>query len=326
MTMTPQLLTAAALVALAAALLLAGLSLLSRSSRQTRSQRTVNSAITAREQPELADAMARAAAPGSRDRMRAMFDSTAELGRKWGEGRIGAQLLAAEDRLLVDRCGFKDPVRARSQFIFARAVLGLGLPLVIWLYLKGSHSFQVVAFGLFIGFGIGYMLPKWVLQKVASARVKRAADELPLLIDLLRLLQGVGLSIDQSLHVIVTEFGRVIPVLAGELEIAINQHARGLGREQSLQRLATGFDNDDLGAVARLIVQVDKHGGAVQEPLKQFSERVREQRRMLLKERVGKLTVKMTGVMVLTLLPALIIVTAGAGFLAVFRGLARLGT
>lgn len=325
--MTPQLLTAAALVALAAALLVAGLSLLSRASRQTRNHRTINSAITAREQPELADALARAAAPGSRDRVRAMFDSTAELGRKWGEGRIGAQLLAAEDRLLVDRCGFKDPVRARSQFIFARAVLGLGLPLGVWMYLeKGGSSFQVEALGLFFAFGVGYMVPKWVLQKMASSRVKRAADELPLLIDLLRLLQGVGLSIDQSLHVIVTEFGMVIPVLASELEIAINQHARGLGREQSLQRLATGFDNDDLAAVARLIVQVDKHGGAVQEPLKQFSERVREQRRMLLKERVGKLTVKMTGVMVLTLLPALIIVTAGAGFLAVFRGLARLGS
>src|SRR5690606_17238827 len=114
----------------------------------------------------------------------------------------------------------------------------------------------------------------------------------PLLIDLLRLLQGVGLSIDQSLHVIVTEFRTVLPVLAAELEIAVNQHARGLSREQSLQRLATGFGNEELTAVARMIVQVDRHGGAVQEPLKQFSERVREQRRMELKERVGKLTVK----------------------------------
>lgn len=32
----------------------------------------------------------------------------------------------------------------------------------------------------------------------------------------------------------------------------------------------------------------------------------------------------MTGVMVLTLLPALLIVTGGAGFLAVIRGLSRI--
>jgi tight adherence protein C len=44
-----------------------------------------------------------------------------------------------------------------------------------------------------------------------------------------------------------------------------------------------------------------------------------------LKEKVGKTTVKMTGVMILTLLPALLIVTGGAGFIAVLRGMSRLG-
>ncbi|AXW36729.1 hypothetical protein CJO88_20270 (plasmid) [Ralstonia solanacearum] len=39
------------------------------------------------------------------------------------------------------------------------------------------------------------------------------------------------------------------------------------------------------------------------------------------KERVGKLTVKMTVVMVLTLLPALLIITAGPGFMSVTRSL-----
>ena len=40
--------------------------------------------------------------------------------------------------------------------------------------------------------------------------------------------------------------------------------------------------------------------------------------------RIGLITVKMTGVMVTTLLPALIIVTAGPGFLAISRSLATL--
>jgi tight adherence protein C len=70
-----------------------------------------------------------------------------------------------------------------------------------------------------------------------------------------------------------------------------------------------------------LLVQVDKHGGAVQEPLRVFSDRLREHRRSEMKERIGKITVKMTGVMVSTLLPALVIVTAGPGFIAIFRSL-----
>jgi len=321
--MSAQLLTAASLVLFAAAALLVGLAILLRGSRQNRSRQVVDSAITARANPVLDDALASVASPSRRGRMSAMFDGAAQLGGKWEQGRLGSHLLEAEDRQLIDRCGFVDQGRARALFIFARAVLAIAVPALAWFF--GAGGAVGTLFSLFVGFALGYMVPKWVLRYLAASRARKAEEELPLLIDLLRLLQGVGLSIDQSLHVIVTEFRTVLPVLAAELEIAVNQHARGLSREQSLQRLATGFGNEELTAVARMIVQVDRHGGAVQEPLKQFSERVREQRRMELKERVGKLTVKMTGVMVLTLLPALIIVTGGAGFLAVFRGLARLG-
>lgn len=69
------------------------------------------------------------------------------------------------------------------------------------------------------------------------------------------------------------------------------------------------------------MIQVDKHGGAVQEPLKQFGDRLRETRRSMLRERIGKLTVKMTGVMIVTLLPALMIVTAGPGMISVLHAL-----
>ena len=130
---------------------------------------------------------------------------------------------------------------------------------------------------------------------------------------------------DQSLHVIVNEFRDVMPVLSGELDGAVQAHARGRTREQSLLRLMRDYENEDISAICRLIVQVDQHGGAMQEPLHNFSERLREQRKMDMKEKTGKLTVKMTGVMVLTLLPALLIVTGGAGFLAVIRGLAGMG-
>ncbi|GAA4334522.1 type II secretion system F family protein [Pigmentiphaga soli] len=321
--MDPRLLMAAAIVLLAAALLVLGMSLLRRALYQTRSQRVVEQALVAREQPDFSDALAAAASP-RRTRIQSVFDGTAELGQRWESGRIGSQLLAAEDRQLLDRCGFENPERARAQFVFIRLVLTVGAPVAAWFALRGGQG-TAAMLAMFVAFALGYMIPKWVLRGIAAGRVRQAAEELPMLIDLLRLLQGVGLSIDQSLHIIVTEFRRVMPVLAGELEIAVNQHARGLSREQSLQRLANGFGIDDLGAIARLIVQVDRHGGAVQEPLKQFSERVRERRRMELKERVGRLTVKMTGVMVLTLLPALLIVTAGAGFLALFRGLSGLG-
>ncbi|CAH2918313.1 MAG: Type II/IV secretion system protein TadC, associated with Flp pilus assembly [uncultured Paraburkholderia sp.] len=48
---------------------------------------------------------------------------------------------------------------------------------------------------------------------------------------------------------------------------------------------------------------------------------LRETRRAMLRERIGRMAVKMTGVMILTLLPALMIVTAGPGVLSVSHSL-----
>ena len=121
------------------------------------------------------------------------------------------------------------------------------------------------------------------------------------------------------------EFNSVLQVLGRELGIANAQYVNGRSRAQSLRRLILISDSDDVRAIIALLVQVDRHGGAVQEPLKQFSMRLREKRQAQFKEKIGKITVKMTGVMVLTLLPALLVITGGPGFVAVIRALGSMG-
>jgi tight adherence protein C len=63
----------------------------------------------------------------------------------------------------------------------------------------------------------------------------------------------------------------------------------------------------------------------VQEPLKQFSDRLVEKERANAKETMGKLTVKLTGVMVITMLPALLIMTGGPGIISIIRAFERVG-
>jgi tight adherence protein C len=296
-----------------------GISLFIKLGRQGRSQQMVDRALAAR-----AGIEAPRAAPVGK--VAAMASAAEQAGMKLGKSRLGDSLLADEDRKLLDLAGFSNIVKARNLFIVARFGLAILLPVLAWLGMQfrdKEPSMMGWVMVVFFGFAIGWMLPKWLIQRRVRQRKESAEEELPLLIDLLRLLQGVGLSVDQSLHVLVGEFRAVMPTLAQELSTAIDLYARGRTREQSLARLATGFDNDDLSAICRLIVQVDKHGGAVQEPLGRFSERLRERHKLELKAKVARMTVKMTGVMVLTLLPALLIVTGGSGFVALTRGLSR---
>jgi tight adherence protein C len=304
-----------AILLMAAALLLMGVALLARARRLKHNLATIDQKIASHDKPATAlNAVAKL--PGWRERL-------AAFGANWLDTPLGRQLVAEEDRRLLDQCGVND-TQGKSLFFTARAVLAVSLPLLgLLLFERGGWLSLLVI--LFVGFALGYMLPKWVMQRVARKRQRQAAEELPLLIDLLRLLQGVGLSVDQSLHVIENEFRSVLKVLGEELAIAGRQYSAGRSREQSMRRFSSVFENEDLQAVARLLVQVEHHGGAVQEPLKQFSERIREQRKLDMKERIGKLTVKMTGVMVMTLLPGLLVITGGVGFLAVIRALAKMG-
>ena len=61
----------------------------------------------------------------------------------------------------------------------------------------------------------GLLLPKFVLAAWVKRRRRAVNNELPLLIDLLRLLQGVGFSMDQSLQTLGDKLRDALPVLGG---------------------------------------------------------------------------------------------------------------
>lgn len=238
----------------------------------------------------------------------------------WLESPIGRQLVAAEDNALLVQAGYQSS-QSRAYFLLARIAAAVLLPLLtlIWISLWGSgNNLWIWLLG---ALGVGFMLPKWFLRNRAAKRRKQVATELPLFVDLLCLLQGAGQGMDQSLNLIAKDFTAVMPVLGAELAVANRLYASGRTRSQAFNRLSDMFQSEALADLTALLVQIDRHGGAVQEPLRRFGERLREQKRMQMKEEIGKITVKMTGIMVVTLLPALMIITAGPGFLAVIRAL-----
>ncbi|VWC70990.1 type II secretion system F family protein [Burkholderia lata] len=332
--MTANQLGSLALALGALGVVLLALLALRRASAQTRSDRTLASALERRNATlEAAGARVAQEADESRQnlglresavpsRLVRVLDRLSMVGTRLLDTRIGRYLVADEDRLLLEQCGFVD-TRTRGLFLSARLACSIVMPLLFIVLIGPQVNGGQWRAGAGIALVTGFMVPKLYLRRRAAQRRQAVVDELPLLVDMLRLLQGVGLSLDQSIQVVTNDFRGMMPVLSLEMEIAQRQFAAGRTREQSLQRLSSGFENEDLRAIVRLLIQVDKHGGAVQEPLKQFGDRLREARRAMLRERIGKLTVKMTGVMILTLLPALLIVTAGPGMISVLRALSQ---
>ena len=307
-----------ALLLLALGVGLLGIAGLWLSGQQQRTAATLQGALRSREPRAPAESGTPppvAAAPGG-------WAWLATLGERFNGGRIEAALLAPEDRLLLDQAGWHTRV-GTATFLALRLLIALAGLLLAAMFYDGDGLSRVVVMGAALGAGV--LLPKFALRAWATRLRRRVSAELPLLIDLLRLLQGVGFSMDQSLQTLGDKLRSAIPVLGREIQQANIAYMHGRSRPQSLRRLAESFGDEDLRSLVQLMLQVHEHGGAVQEPLRQFSVRLREQRRSALKEKVGKLSVKMTIVMMLTLLPALMLVLSGPAIIALANAVNRLG-
>lgn len=225
-----------------------------------------------------------------------------------------------EERRLLVQAGLRG---SRALMIFSALRVGLPIVGVVLLSLSSLN----VPFGaqfairLFAVVALGYLVPKWGVQWLARRRLARIAEELPLFVDFLRMLQGVGLNLEQSLLVVTDTQAAVLPALAGEMRETMRQISSGRQRSAAFEKLAGELGVAELHDLVSIIIQADRYGTPLQEPLTHLSRQLVERRRFEVQAQVGKASAKMAVVMVLCLLPALLAVTAGPGFLAIMKAL-----
>jgi len=248
------------------------------------------------------------------------------LGARRLQNRTGAEL-DAEVPLLLARAGLRQR-EFLAVYYGAQALLplaGMGLVALSWLVTPGAGFSMRLFMALFVAFAVGYLAPKYVLRALARARQKKITEQVPVFVHLLRILFDAGLSLDQSLLVIATENRDVLPELSEELRLVIRQIGSGADRADALGELARTMDVPALNDMVALMRQIDRYGGAIQEPLSNFSRLLEERRRAELQEVVSKLSAKMTIVMVLFLFPALLAFLGGPGLIAIMQALTGMG-
>lgn len=246
------------------------------------------------------------------------------LAHQFSQTKAYTHFIEDEDRKLLGRAGFGRE-EDLSRFVILRIVLGL-TGLVIALGLNTGSTFGAVPLIQTIAItGLGFMLPKWLLKAVGEGREAAFERELVAIVDVMRLLQGVGLSVDQSIEIMSTQLRDLVPITGRMLHRSRAQVKSGVPWNVILKKMSNVYSSDEFKSFVQVLGQIEKFGGAVQEPLRQFSDRLIEKERANAKELMGKLTVKLTGVMVVTMLPALMIMTGGPGIISILRAFERVG-
>ena len=188
-----------------------------------------------------------------------------------------------------------------------------------WLQ-KGKAPGELVL-GLLPFLILGYLLPRQVLHYLVRRYRRKLQHGLPDTVDLLGIVLGTGLSLDQALMRVSEEMLFVYPELANEFSTVVMQVRAGQERHVAFQQLVRRTGVEDIKSLAAMIVQSEKFGTSLAQALKVYADALRTRRRLRAEAAVGRASIKMLFPIVIFILPVLFVITLVPGLLSVLRDL-----
>jgi len=116
----------------------------------------------------------------------------------------------------------------------------------------------------------------------------------------------------------------VAPHLAHEFQAVLQRIYHGQDRGDALEDMARHLDVMELTETVAILKQSARYGGNLRDSLLKYLRLLEDRRMTDLREKVSKLSAKMTIVMVLFMFPALMIFLAGPGVMSITRMLSQI--
>jgi tight adherence protein C len=189
------------------------------------------------------------------------------------------------------------------------------------LYLQRGNSGAQLFGGMVAAGLLGYLLPQQVLHRLVARYRQKLQEALPDTIDLLGIVLGTGLSLDQAMLRVSEEMQFIYPQLASEFYTVVMQVKAGQDRSKAFQQLVRRTGIEDIRSLAAMIVQSERFGTSLSQSLKVYADSLRTRRRLRSEAAVAKAGIKMLFPIILFILPALFVVTLVPGVLSVLRDL-----
>lgn len=215
--------------------------------------------------------------------------------------------------------------RKRALFFVAQVATPFVLGALVWLYQqlgsKGEEGDLMSWLMPLFAMGVGYLLPKRILASKARQRREQLGREVSTMIPLLRMLFEVGMTVEQACRVLAMSGKEILPELSKELDYVLQRTDAGLDLAQELGAVAHVMKVDEMTDTFTILQQLIVQGGGGMSSLLSLKELMDKRRNTALQEQVSKMSGKMSIVMMVFLFPALLIVLAGPGFVALIQAL-----
>lgn len=231
----------------------------------------------------------------------------------------------AEMQQLLVQAGWGQP-QHRFYYLLAAWLLPLVVAFLAGIYaLVHGKPVTDALLHLLFAFALLFVAVRHLLRWRAKQRQEAIRREVVTWLHLLRMLFDAGLSLEHALRVLVQQTAKLMPNLAQELGATLKRIDAGQDRSDALTEMATPLAVPELNDTVAMLKQATRYGGNLREPLVEYTRLIEQRQTSELREQVGKLSAKMTVVMVIFLFPALMIFVAGPGFIGLTNALKGVG-
>lgn len=227
-----------------------------------------------------------------------------------------------EKEMELMRAGIRRPYAVKVYGMLSLA-LTAALLVAAYLLLSGGETF-VFIFGLVAAIVLGYFVPEQVLLSLRKRHRLSLQAALPDTTDMLSIVLGAGLSLDQAIARVSDELRFVYPELADEFYWMTLEVQAGQERSVAFQHMAKRTGLMDIRSLASMIVQAERFGTGLAQGLRIYADSLRIKRRLDIEATINKAGVKMVFPIVLFILPALFVVILVPGVLSILRDLQTL--
>jgi tight adherence protein C len=200
----------------------------------------------------------------------------------------------------------------------------LGTLLATALWLEWNAEIVQKMIGIVAAIMLGWLLPQQVLHAMVRRYRRKLQEALPDTVDLLGIVLGTGLALDQAMSRVSEEMEHIYPELAGEFLTVVMQVRAGQERAKSFAQLVRRTGIEDIKSLSAMIVQSERFGTSLSQALTVYADSLRNRRRLRAEASVARAGIKMLFPIILFILPALFVITLVPGLLSVLQEL-RLG-
>lgn len=213
------------------------------------------------------------------------------------------------------QAGFRSSM-APAVYRATQVLMMIGFPLLIfmvWTILARPLNGALVP--LVCAFAVGFILPRFMLNRMMASRKLRITWGLADALDLMVITMEAGLGLNAAMVKVCEELKEVHPDISKEFELANLEIRVGRERSEALRNLADRSGVEDLNSLVGMLIQADRFGTSIARAVRVYSDSLRTKRRQRAEQAAQKAAFKLLLPLGGFLFPTMFIVILGPAML-----------